>query len=263
MSNEEKIKVLITSSGYMIHPDISWLCREEPFGFIVHQALEKYHNNETHTVPATRKTDILTQMSTKIYGSSFKATVDPRIRSLPLLMSDRDQFVASFTTGLDSFFSNNIEVHNTWNPQKRTVCQELYVQSEEDLLLYDIGKVIERGIYFRSCAFCGKWFLRKRKQEKYCLDHRIEGQKKTREQNFKANRCSRLKKKICDRLKNRVNGGQVAARSSILEKTDLDKFLAVLYEQEDKYKQGHITEQDFYEWLVEQDEINRIYKKHK
>lgn len=260
MNASEKIEVHITDTGYLINPKSKSFSYQIPFGGIVKEALEKYYNQRKEDyIKSLGKSDQLRAALNQINGSSIKKILDQSIRKLPLLMSDREQFINSFSSA-DTLFPNKIEVLNVWDSATKKIVQVFYITKHDDLLLYDIVKVIEAGIYIRPCDFCGEYFIQKLKQEKYCPAHHQAGQKKTRRMNFEADRCRKLGKKIYDRLKNRYDKqGDVAL--SIRYQQELYAYRDEWEKLRDQYYAGLISEDQFYSWLDSQDKKTRIYKK--
>lgn len=161
MNPSEKIEVHITDTGYLMNPKIQYFSYEIPFGGIVKEALEKYYNQQTKDyIKSLGKPEQLKAALKQSGGRISKKILNQSIGMLPLLMSDREQFISSFSSA-DTLFPNRVEVLNIWDKSTKRIVQVFYITGHEDLLLYDIGQVIERGIYIRPCAYCGRYFIQK------------------------------------------------------------------------------------------------------
>lgn len=272
MDIQNKIHIRITGDGYLINPDYPIAHQKLPFGEIVRRNMSAYHERQSK-VPLERLADvgqssvsdkiaILKRATNLAKTGGIRARIDEAIKYLPLLMENRAEFLRVFSPNLSTLFSNPIEVKNIWNTAEKKIVQELYVLDLDDLLLYDIGKVIEYNIYIFPCAYCGEYFIRKRKQERYCSAHRKIGQEETRKKNFEADRCRKLGKKIYDRLKNRYDKQRDATLSARYQQ-ELYAYRDEWEELRDKYNAGLISEKQFYNWLNDQEAKTMIYEKHK
>lgn len=170
---------------------------------------------------------------------------DYRLKNLKKIVTDRDNYILEYNRLTAQFNSKVIEVQLFWDSERRQVAQRMYTDDIDDLLLYDIGKVLELGIVIRQCSVCGRYFVVGKGGRKYCSEHGKEGANKARYNNRKEDRCKYLYYKICNRLRVAPYAGfdafnaeynQLLASESSGEITEDEKY-AALQELDKKYRQ--------------------------
>lgn len=176
---------------------------------------------------------------------------DPRLKNILKLVTDRDNYALEYGSLTAHFDSTAIEVRLYWDSAKKQVKQRLYVDDVDDLLLYDIGKVLELGIVIRQCPVCGRYFVVGKGGRKYCSEHSKEGANKARYKNRIADERKAIHQRVCNRIRAAKYGyGDVndtiktfnSQYSAIIAletsgKKTADETLVALRELDDKYRQ--------------------------
>ena len=245
---EEKILVQFQSEGYVINPNHSELSKSICYGGIVIEVLNKYYGN---TVKSDNKDIAKIQELQNILSrsaiSSVTSLFDPWLGNLPLIASDRERFAKQLSDKRSHILVSprTVTIEYYWDKARQTIGQQAYIEKIDDLLVYDICKVLETNMPIKQC-YCGRYFIASRTSMKYCQEHRIEGQRITRQENLKNNRCRKKHKQIKDRL----------YQSDSRRKTDIGAYNQYLLEYDlafEQYRSGEMTEPEFYEFLCEMD----------
>lgn len=235
----------IVSKGYLEHyGDHTELV---PYGAVVCHTLNKWFGlpeTPQYLKDAPAKQKRLHETLSRIRPVPILAELkDPRLKDLKKIVTDRDNYSLEYGRVEALFHENVIEVQSLWDSERQQVIQRLYTDNIDDLLLYDVGVVLERRIIIRQC-YCGRYFIVGRGSRKYCSEHSKEGADKARYQNRKNDRCKSLYCKIYNRLRVAPYCGFDAFNSEYnrllsLEAsgkiTEEEKFLA-LQELDEKYR---------------------------
>jgi len=255
--------IYLMDDGYLQNPDYPTFSESIPFGGIVCKILNKYYGNpelpkylKSLNKQTKKRMEALNRAA--VTARSFSVFLRPWVSKLQEIVTDRQQYVERLKTNppSDNLFPKSITVEHFWDNERCAVGEKLYVGDHEDLLVYDIGKTLERNIPIHQC-YCGRYFIPSRKSEKYCLEHRADGAKKTRLENLKNNRCAALHKKIYDRL---VRNADYYNQNN--DKTRrLNEYEDAHTEIKSRYKSGEITEVQYYDWLCDADLHYRIRAK--
>ena len=226
------------------------------YGYIVCHALNKWYGmpeTPQYLKDAPSKSKKLHEAIHKAVTSSynkFPALVelkDPRLKNLRKIVTDRDSYILEYGRLTAQFSSKVIEVQLFWDGERKQVIQRMYTDDIDDLLLYDIAKVLERGIVIRQCPYneCGRYFVVGKGGRKYCSEHGKAGANQTRYRNRRDDECKTLYYKIYNRLlatsaerfeKFCSEYNQLIALESSRKITEEEK-LARLHELDDKYRQ--------------------------
>lgn len=170
---------------------------------------------------------------------------DRRLMNLKKIVTDRDNYALEYGSLTAQFNSERIEVQLFWDGERKQVAQRIYTDNIDDLLLYDIGKVLELGIVIRQCSVCGRYFVVGKGGRKYCSEHGSKGANKARYNNRQNDRCKYLYCKIYNRLWAAPYDGFDAF------KDEYNKLLAL-------ESAGEITEDEKYTALQELDKKYRL-----
>ena len=87
------------------------------------------------------------------YYSKHPALVelkDRRLTNLRKIVTDRDNYALEYNRLTAQFDSNVIEIQLFWDGERKQAVQRIYTNKIDDLLLYDIAKVLELGIVIRQ-----------------------------------------------------------------------------------------------------------------
>lgn len=176
---------------------------------------------------------------------------DRRLKNILKLVTDRDSYALEYGSLTAQFNSEVIEVQLYWDSKRKQVKQRMYVDDMDDLLLYDIGKVLELEIVIRKCPVCGRYFVVGKGGRKYCSEHSKEGANKARYRNRIADERKAIHQRVCNRIRAAKYGygdvnatikefnsqyGAIIALEATGQKTQNETLMA-LRELDDKYRQ--------------------------
>lgn len=260
------MEVQLTGYGYI--QDVAYPKGQKAlkYGDIVCEVLNEYYGNplapEWQGVgkALSQKVDALKKMRVLVNKNSVRAKLDPIIRCLPLLESDRELFKKNCSGGstLTDLFATAPTARFFWDGSK--LIQVFDVKEVSELLIFDIAKVLEYDISIFICKHCGRYFIPRRKNERYCEEHRIEGANATKQNNLKNDRCRILRKRIYDMLSVRIaRCVDPNAYNSI--RKNLNEFNKEAERCSTMVGVGQLSEQEYYEWLCAQRERYGRYKK--
>lgn len=244
---EEKILVQFQSEGYVINPNHPELSKSICYGGIVVEILNKYYGNtvKSDNMGIAKIQELQNMLSRSTIN--FTSLVDPWLGNLPLIASDRARFVKQISDKRKQIIISprTVEIEYYWDKDRQAIGQQAYVEKIDDLLAYDICKVLESNMVIKQC-YCERYFIAGRKSMKYCQEHRAEGQRITRQENLKNDRCRKKHKQIKDRLyqPDSRRKTDIGVRNQYLKEYDLAL---------EQYESGGMTEPDFYEFLCEMD----------
>lgn len=169
------------------------------------------------------------------------------------IVTDRDKFEKRLSGWLPFSAPNTFIATYVYDKESKKPKQILTIKDWKDLLIYDLCKVYENNIFIKICEYCGTYFHSKHPNAKYCERHQEEGAQRTKYENVKKNRCASLAKKIYNRLyRNEKYHDQSGGAYEL--------FSADNREHKARYKNGLITEQEYYDWLVAKDGETRRRK---
>lgn len=203
-----------------------------------------------------RLREALSDMSVQIKGSKLQLALgNPLIKNLQKIVTDREHYIVEYSKTSAIFHSKPVEMQAFWDSGKRKIVQRIYTDDMEDLLLYDIGIVLERNIPICQC-YCKRYFVGSRWGQKYCPEHKVEGARRASRENLKNTRCSSLHKKISNRL-------YKYKEDHMTDKAAAKRFEEYYLEQSGlkrKYRAGVITEAQYYNSLTELDKKYKLKK---
>lgn len=200
-----------------------------------------------------RLKEVLSDLSVQAKGSKIKLALgSPLIKNLPKIVTDRKHYTIEYGKLQAIFHSKPVEMQAFWDSNNQKIVQRIYTDDMEDLLLYDIGIVLERNIPICQCA-CRRYFVGHRWGQKYCPEHRIEGAHKASRENLKNNRCASLHKTIYDRL----HRYQSEHMTDVAAAKRLNDYLLAQGKSKKAYQTGEITEEQYYNLL---EALNKQYR---
>lgn len=260
------MKIQLTDCGFIRYIEYPKGQEALKFGEIVCETLNEYYGNpltpewQDAGHPLSQKLDVFRQMRVLINKNSVRAKLDPIIRYLPLLESDRKLFKKIFSgrSTLTDLFAPAPTVKFFWDGS--TLIQIFDVNKVSELLIFDVAKVLEYDISIFICKHCGRYFIPSRKNERYCEKHRKEGANATKIENLKRDRCRRLRKNIYDLLRARSEATRDDEKHTLAEAEKM-AFIQECDLWAEKVKDGLIPESGYYEWLCAQRERYGRYKK--
>lgn len=255
---KEQMLIYFLEDGYLQNPNIPPFAEKIPYGGIVCKVLNKYYGNPE--IRSTNKRMVaLESAMNKITATTGKyaALFDVWVSDLRLIVSDRGKYMEGLHKGGKriGLTPKNVTINYYWDNEKQAIDQQAYIHDLEDLLVYDIGKVLDRNININQC-YCGRYFMG-RKGMKYCQEHRNEGTKNARKENLQKYRCRKLHKKINDRLlrSDSYHFGKYDPRSR------QPKYYAEYEPLKYSYAHGEISEPEFYAALCELSEKYSVRQK--
>lgn len=254
---DDKIEIRLTDTGYTKSANRYMQQESIPYGCVVCRVLNKLYGNpqipEFFSPDIKSKLESLRRITASIKSNNMRTRLDYAFgKTLRKIVDDRKNYRVEYdkTTAL---FDGTVEIKYIWNSTSGHIEQVLYVDSMNDLIMYDIGKVLERDIKINQCG-CGRYFIPGRTSEKYCSEHRKEFARKTSRENLKNNRCASLHKEIYDRLNKycKAHSTDKAAANR------LNDYLSKQTELKREYKVGEITENQYFAALQELDKMYRL-----
>ena len=122
------------------------------YGDIACEVLNEYYGNpltpewQDAGKALSQRVDALKKMRVLVNKNSVRAKLDPIIRCLPLLESDRELFKKNFSGGstLTDLFATAPTARFFWDGSK--LIQVFDVKEVSELLIFDIAKVLEYDI---------------------------------------------------------------------------------------------------------------------
>lgn len=200
----------LAKNGYLMsyggHTDLVY------YGYIVCHALNKWFGlpeTPQYLKGASSQSKKLREAIHKIATSTYNKfpalaeLKDPRLRNLKKIVTDRDNYTLEYSRLTAQFNHNIFEVQLFWDGERKQVIQRMYTNDIDDLLLYDIAKVLERGIIIRQCPYdgCGHYFVVGKGGRKYCSEHKEAGANQTRYRNRRDDECKNLHQTVCNRIR--------------------------------------------------------------
>lgn len=254
---DDRIEIRLTDTGYIKSANRYMPQESMPYGFVVCRVLNKLYGNpelpEFFSSKTRRQIEALNRVTASIRSSKLRIDLDYAFgRTLRKIVDDRKNYRVEYDK-TEALFGGSVEIKYIWNGTSGHIEQVLYVDSVNDLIMYDIGKVLERDIKINRCD-CGRYFIPGRTSEKYCSEHRKEFARKTSRENLKNNRCAYLHKEIYDRLNKycKVHSTDKAAANR------LNDYLSKQTELKREYRAGEITENQYFAALQELDKMYRL-----
>lgn len=237
--------------------------RKIPYGDIVCYALNERFGRPVLLKTGNQSIDKLREALSRISVHTknlniFRDLGNPLIKNLQKIVTDCEHYVIEYGKTSAIFYSRPVEMQAFWDSENRKVVQRIYTDNMEDLLLYDIGIVLERDIPICRC-YCTRYFVGNRWGQKYCPEHRTEGASKTSRKNLKNNRCASLHKSIYDRLYKYKETHMTDAAAA----KRFDEYWSAQSELKKEYQAGVITEEQYYDSLKILDERYRLKKRRK
>lgn len=203
---------------------------------------------------AKKLTDAISELQkTAASLTEWKKTLMEPFTVNDTIVTDRDKFEKRLSGWLPFSAPNTFIATYVYDKELRKPIQILTIRDWKDLLIYDLCKVYENNILIKICGHCGTHFHSKHPNAKYCPDHQTEGAKRTKYNNLTGDRCAKLAKLIYNRL----------YRSETYHAQEIRTYDCFADENKtlkQSYKDGVITEQEYYDWLVTKDEETRRRK---